>query len=147
MFGNIGTKLYLKWIEAKGFKHGKNFNIEKGANVDSSFCKYISCGANVTLAKDVYILAHDASMKKIIGKTRYGSVRIGDNVFIGAKSVILPGITIGDNVVIATNSSVNKDVPSGEVWGGVPAHFIMKTEDFIEKHKKNLERYPDRYID
>lgn len=147
MFGNIGTKLYLKWIELKGFRHGENFNIEKGANIDSSFCKLISCGDNVTLTKDVYILAHDASMKKLMGKTRCGSVYIGNNVFIGAKAVVLPGVVIGDNVVIATNSSVNRNIPSGEVWGGNPAHFIMKTQDFIDKHKKNYEEKPEMYID
>ncbi len=72
---------------------------------------------------------------------------MGNNVFIGAKNVILPGVAIGDNVVIATNSSVNKDIPSGEVWGGAPAHFIMTKEEFINKHKTNLGKHPDMYID
>lgn len=106
MFGNVTTKLYLRWIEKKGFKHGANFNIEKGVNIDAGFCDLISCGDNVTLTKDVYILAHDASMKKFIGKTKIGGVSIGNNVFVGAKTIILPGIKIGDNVVIATNSCV-----------------------------------------
>jgi maltose O-acetyltransferase len=99
MFRNTLTKLYLKRIERKGFKHGKNFNLEKGANIDSAFCSLISCGDNVTLTKDVYILAHDASMKKFLGKTKVGSVQIGSNVFIGAKTVVLPGVSIGDNVI------------------------------------------------
>lgn len=150
MFGNILTKLYLKRIKQKGFKHGHNFNIEKGANVDAAFCHMISCGDNVTLTKDVYILAHDASMKKFLGKTKIAPVCLGNNVFIGAKTVILPGVTIGDNVIIATNSSVTKDVPSNEVWGGNPAKFIMTTDDFLKKHKSAMEnRSADRfsYID
>lgn len=118
MFGNVTTKIYLRYIEQKGFKHGKNFNIEKGANIDAGFCGLISCGDNVTLAKDVYIIAHDASMKKFLGKTKVAPVSIGNNVFIGAKTTILPGCKIGDNVVIATNSTVSTDISSGEVWGG-----------------------------
>ena len=77
MLGNLCTKIYLKWIERKGFQHGRNFDIEKGANIDSGFCKFISCGDNVTITKDVYILAHDASMKKKLGKTKVGKVIIG----------------------------------------------------------------------
>lgn len=150
MFGNIGTKVYLKWIEHKGFKHGENFNLEKGANIDSAFCREISCGNNVTLTKDVYILAHDASMKKLLGKTKVGKVQIGNNVFVGAKTVILPGVSIGDNVVIAANSSVTKSVPSNEVWGGVPARFIMTTPEFVTKHKEQIngkKRTDFRYVE
>ena len=150
MFGNIIVKLYLKRLEKLGFMHGNNFSLEKGANIDRAFCHMISCGDNVTITKGVYIIAHDASMKKFIGKTKTGKVVIGNDVFIGAHSVIHPGVTIGDRVVIATNSSVVCNIPSGEVWGGVPAKFIMKTDSFLEKHKKNIEDQTEdsfRYID
>lgn len=133
------TKCYLRLIEKRGFKHGKNFDIEKGANIDRAFCSIISCGDNVTLAKDVYILGHDASMRKFIGKTKVGRVKIGNNVFVGAKTVILPGCCIGDNVIIASNSCVSHDIPSGEIWGGTPVHFIMSMDKFLEKHKKAIE--------
>ena len=99
MFGNLMTQLYLKKLEHKGFKH------------------LISCGDHVTLAKNVYILGHDASMGKFLKRAKIGKVKIGNNVFIGAGSIILPGINIGDNVIVATNSSVTKDIPSGEIWG------------------------------
>lgn len=138
MFGNFTTKLYLKWIEHKGFLHGNNFSIEKGANVDSGFCGFISCGNNVTLAKDVYLLAHDASMKKTLGKTKVGRIVIGNNVFIGAKTVVLPGVEIGDNVVIGANSTVTKSIPAGEVWAGTPARFIGFTKDFMQKHQDKM---------
>ena len=59
-------------------------------------------------------------MKKFLGKTKVAPVSIGNNVFIGAKTTILPGCKIGDNVVIATNSTVSTDISSGEVWGGYP---------------------------
>lgn len=139
MFGNVVTKIYLKYIEKKGFKHGKNFNIEKGANIDAAFCYLISCGNNVTLAKDVYCIAHDASMKKILGKTKIGEIKIGDNVFVGARSVILPGVTVGDNVIIAANSTVTKSIPDGVVCGGSPAKKIMSTQEFIHKHQEGIK--------
>ena len=45
-------------------------------------------------------------------------VSIGNNVMIGADTIILPGVTIGDNVIIAAGSVVSKDIPSGTVAGG-----------------------------
>lgn len=89
-----------------------------GKKTNAIIYKRVKSGNNVALTKDVYILAHDASMKKLLGKTKVGKVQIGNNVFVGAKTVILPGVSIGDNVVIAANSSVTKSVPSNEVWGG-----------------------------
>lgn len=53
-------------------------------------------------------------------ETRTG-IDIGENVWIGASTVILPGVTIGDNAVIAAGSVVTGNVPGDEIWGGVPA--------------------------
>lgn len=147
MFWNMTTKIYLLYVTKKGFEHGKNFNMEKGVNIDAQFCKYISCGDNVTLAKDVYILAHDASMRKFVGKTRLGRVVLGNDVFIGARTVILPGVIIGNNVVVAANSCVSKNIPDNQVWGGVPARFIMSIEDFLEKHSMRMQGEKFEYVD
>lgn len=49
---------------------------------------------------------------------RYGKIIIGNNCFIGARSTILPGVTIGDNSIIGAESLVTKDIPAGEIWGG-----------------------------
>ena len=50
-----------------------------------------------------------------------GGTHVGKNVWIGARSTILDGITIGDGAVIAAHSFVNKDVPAGATVAGVPA--------------------------
>jgi len=56
-----------------------------------------------------------------------GSVIIGDNVWIGDKATILPGVKIGDGAIIAANSVVTKDVPSYSVVAGNPARIIKRT--------------------
>ena len=55
-------------------------------------------------------------------------VHIGNVVFIGARSIICKGVTIGDHAMIAAGSVVVKDVPADEIWGGNPARFIKKIE-------------------
>lgn len=61
-----------------------------------------------------------------IKNRKNAKVEINDNVFIGAHSVILKGVTIGENSIIAAGSIVSKSIPSNEIWGGNPAKFIRK---------------------
>jgi len=51
-------------------------------------------------------------------------VRIGDNCFIGAHSIILPGVTIGDGCIVAAGSVVARDVPAGSLVAGTPARIV-----------------------
>ena len=51
-------------------------------------------------------------------------ITIGDNVWIGGRAIINPGVTIGDNAVIASGAVVTKDVPANAVVGGNPAKII-----------------------
>ena len=53
---------------------------------------------------------------------------IEDNVFIGAHSTILKGVTIGQNSIIGACSVVTKNIPPNEIWAGNPAKFIKKLE-------------------
>lgn len=98
-----------------GLTVGKNFNMQKGCILDSSHCWLIEIGNNVTLAPKVHILAHDASTKRELGYTKIGKVKIGNNVFIGANTTILPNVKIGNNVVIGANSLVSKDISDDKV--------------------------------
>jgi maltose O-acetyltransferase len=62
--------------------------------------------------------------------TKIGLVKIGDNVFIGAGSIILPNVKIGNNVIIGAGSIVTKDVPDNSLVAGNPAkHFKDMPED------------------
>lgn len=118
---------------------GKNFRRMHGTILDPSHCWLISIGDNVTMAPRVHILAHDASVCHHLGYARIGRVDIGDNVFIGAESVILPGVRIGNNSVIGANSTVTKDIPANVVAAGNPAKVICNIEEYIERNKKRMK--------
>ena len=62
----------------------------------------------------------------VAGVVVCGSVEIGEDCFIGAKSVIREHLTIGNNVLIGMGSVVTKNIPDGETWVGNPARKIEK---------------------
>ncbi len=83
----------------------------------------IEIGDRVQIGPHVIIVTdnHDLENRYVL-KCR--TVRIGDNVWIGAGAMIMPGVTIGENAVIAGGAVVTKDVPAGAVVGGNPAKVI-----------------------
>lgn len=113
---------------------GENLFLGAGTFIDPSHCFLISIGNNVTLSSNVHILAHDASTKNKLGYTKIGKVKIGDNVFIGANSIVLPNVSVGDNSIIGAGSVVSKDIPPNEVWAGNPAKKIITTDMYYEKY-------------
>ena len=115
----IDDRSQLEIAIENGLKIGKNHNIQDQVIFDWSHCWLIEIGDNVTIAPRVYILCHDASTKNTLGYTKIGRVRIGNNVFIGANTTILPGVTIGDNVIIGANGVVTKDIPENSVAIGL----------------------------
>lgn len=117
----------------RGLQVGKGFSKQKDCFIDPHHCFLIEIGDNVTLSNHVTLLAHDASSKKLIGMTKIGRIVIGDDVFIGADAIVLPGVQIGDGAIIGAGSVVSKDIPAGEVAAGNPARCICTIADYKEK--------------
>jgi len=125
-----------------GMTVGKNFGRLNGVILDPSHCWLITIGDNVTLAPRVHILCHDASTKEFLGYTKIGRVNIGNSVFIGAESVVLPGVSIGNHVVIGANSTVTHDIPDNSVAVGSPARVICSLDEYLAKEKARMENSP-----
>ena len=125
-----------------GMKVGKNFHRLHGTILDPDHCWLIEIGDDVTMAPRVHVLCHDASTKTFLGYTKIGCVTIGNRVFIGANSTILPNVSIGDDVIIGANSVVTHDVPSGSVFAGNPARKISTIEEYKAKEQKRMESAP-----
>ncbi|MOA11932.1 Maltose O-acetyltransferase [compost metagenome] len=89
----------------------------------------VHIGDNCMLAPGVHIYTatHPLDAETRVGGAEFGKpVRIGDNVWIGGRAVINPGVTLGDNVVVASGAVVTKDVPANCVVGGNPARVIKQ---------------------
>lgn len=125
-----------------GLKVGTNFHRMIGVIIDPAHCHHIVIGDNVTLAPRVHILAHDASTINHLGYAKIGNINIGNNVFVGADSIILPCVTIGHDSIIGANSTVTHDIPPRTVAAGQPARIICPLDEFLDKHRKLMESRP-----
>ena len=96
----------------------------------------ITIGLGTTVAGNVEFVTHDNSISKVLPDTSdlFGKITIGRNCFIGARSVIMYGVTIADNVIVAAGSVVVKSIPEGNVIvAGNPARVISTWDRFAEK--------------
>ena len=142
IIAKIRGTIPLSKLEGLGFRHGRNFQMMPEVIIDPSHCFLISCGDDVTIAPRVHILAHDASTKRALDYTRISPVVIGNEVFIGAGSIILPGVTVGDRVVIGAGSVVTKSLPGNGVYAGSPARRICSYDEYVDRNRKALAESP-----
>jgi acetyltransferase-like isoleucine patch superfamily enzyme len=94
----------------------------------------VSIGDRVTVAGGVDFITHDGSSWLLHDEKgrryRYARITVGNDVFIGAKAIILPGVRIGNRVIVAAGSVVTRSIPDNCVVGGVPARFLRTFDEF-----------------
>lgn len=130
----------VKALRRRGVKIGDNVDIIR-SHIDSCQGFLITIGNNVTITHSA-ILAHDASTKKHIGYSKVGRVDIGDDVFIGYGSIVLPNTKIGNKVIVGAGTVVAKDVPDNVVIAGNPFRILCTFDEYIEKNRAKLEKGP-----
>lgn len=148
MFAEIGDDCYIEpplhsnW----GGKHthiGKkfysNFNLTLVDDADIYIGDYCMFAPNVVIATAAHPIDPDLRREQLQFNL---DVHIGNNVWIGAGAVVLPGVTIGDNSVIGAGSVVTKDIPANVVAVGNPCRVLRE----IGEHDKKYY-YKDRKID
>ncbi|TDK63275.1 acetyltransferase [Bacillus salipaludis] len=133
LFGSTGENISVE----PNVRCDYGFNLHVGENFYANFdCVFldvceIRIGVNCFIAPGVHIYTATHPIHPIernSGKEYGKPVSIGDNVWIGGKSVINPGVIIGNNVVIASGSVVTKNIPNNVVVGGNPAKIIKQIE-------------------
>lgn len=128
------------------------FNIEVGRNLFINYnCTIldvakVNIGDNVLIAPNVSIYTAGHPLHADTRKTGYEygiPVTIGDNVWIGGNSIIMPGVTVGCNSVIGAGSVVTKNVPDWTIVAGNPARVIRKITDEDRQYYFKDKKFDD----
>lgn len=146
VFGHKGSeRRYVAWLRRHGARVGEHVHLYTPWSIiiDISRPWLIEIGDNVHITAGCSILTHDYSwavIRHVTGEAigASGKVKIGNNVFIGQKTIVLKGTDIGDNVVIGAGSVVAGKLKPDGVYAGVPARRISSIKDFIEKRRSRL---------
>ncbi|WP_405606803.1 hypothetical protein [Polaribacter sp. Asnod1-A03] len=104
-------------------------------------------GNNIELAPGVSIISSNHNTDNLTKHINANPITIGNNVWIGANTTILPEVNIGNNVIIGANSVVVKDIPSNSVAVGNPCKVIKQKEKYKENFNKIIfnKKPPKKY--
>lgn len=139
--------LYIPLLKSQGIKMNGNPRYI-GSHVKFDDYNLISLGDRVVISDECHLLTHDYSIttallaggekiEKDIALIR--GISIGNNVFIGKKSIIMPNTRIGDNVIIGAGSVVRGKIESNSIYAGNPSIKINTIDSQMDKWKALLK--------
>ena len=128
-----------KWLDSKhvrpillklsGVKIGSHAHIGQNVTFDTLAPDLFDIGDEVVITMNCVLLTHGFKVEKDGDRKWYvGKLTIGNNVFLGAGTVIAKPLTIGSNVTVAAGSVIVNDIPSNCLVAGVPAKVIKRFE-------------------
>jgi UDP-2-acetamido-3-amino-2,3-dideoxy-glucuronate N-acetyltransferase len=133
-------KIRPQLLRLTGMKIGKS-HIGEQVIFDSLYPENIEIGDYSAITMRCVILTHFVEVAEKTEQNKggrifiSGKVIIGDNVFIGAHTLICKPVVIGNDCIIAAGSVIVKDIPAGEIWGGVPAKFLKRRPEYEKENR------------
>lgn len=139
VLGSVGDGIYLE--PPAHFAYGCNTHIGKNFYANFNFqvvddCEVfigdnVMCGPNVMLC----VTGHPLYYEYRVDCTQFSlPIHIGNNVWLGAGVMVMPGVTIGDNSVIGAGSVVTKDIPANTLAFGTPCRVIREIGEYDKKY-------------
>lgn len=137
----FSNRTFVKYLRKNGIKIGRGNKFRPfSTEIDLTRPSLITIGNDCYFNKGLTLLTHDWVTRTFIYSGREflpssGRITIGNNVNTAYNVTILKGVTIGDNVFIGANSVVTKDIPSNSIATGSPCRVIMDIDDFHAKRE------------
>lgn len=104
----------------------------------------VEIGDHVTISVDVSLLTHDGGSwiftREDPSLQHFGPLRIGNNCFIGARAILMPGVTIGNDCIVGAGAVVTRDVSDGTIVAGVPARALSSSGAYRRKLETAWQR-------
>ncbi len=117
-------RLKNSMLRLTGMKIGRHVSLGFETTFDILFPGRITIEDEAIIGYDTVILCHGY----LRDSYQIGPVRVEKNASVGARCTILPGVTIGEGAVVGAMSLVNRDVPAGEFWAGIPARKVRDVD-------------------
>ena len=140
MYNRSSNERFINYLRTKGVVVGEDvrFLYPASTSIDVTRPSLVTIGNKCFFNKNFTLLTHDWVTHVFIHAgldflPSSGRVKIGNNVSFGYNVMILKGVTIGDNVFIGANSIVSKDLPSNCVAAGTPCKVIYTLDDYYSK--------------
>lgn len=149
---DLRNRWLLRAFVRRGLKLGRDVRI-MGKPDFGGEPYLITIGDHVTVSTHVEFVTHDGATwvfrdrPEYEGLQRFGAIEIGNNCFIGTRSIILPGVRIGDNCVVGAGSVVTRSVPEDTVVAGVPAHVICTYDEYVQRTAPRCRYFPPEVAD
>jgi len=128
---------YEKQARKAGVRMGDNNFVMSHFWTSEPYLIEIGSHCQLTLGCHVYTHGGGSALRaKYPDFDAFGRIKIGNYVYVGNYALIMPGVTIGDNVIIGAGSIVTKSIPSNVVVAGNPAKILCNIEEYMQRNIK-----------
>jgi acetyltransferase-like isoleucine patch superfamily enzyme len=134
------------FLRRRGTRIGRDASILNRASEFGTEPWLVEIGSRVTVAVGVLFITHDGAsrvFRERIGESspfgnRFGTIRVLDDCFVGARAILMPGITIGPESIVGAGSVVTRSIPPRTVAAGVPARVLCSLAEYMESYRKRM---------
>lgn len=150
----LSTRKRMAYLKKQGIFHEMGEDVSLMLRKIPLYPELIAFHNNIIIGANVSFVTHDAAhwilnnqaakegIRRPAVQEKVGCIEIRDNVFVGAGSTLMHGISVGPNAIIGAGSIVTRDVPPNSVVAGVPARVIGTYDDYVAK-RCEAARYPE----
>lgn len=138
----------IKYLRKRGVKVGENVFIDLGVFIEITTPQSVVIEDYAAIGSGATIYAHDAALNQAYDlPMRVTTTHLKWNCAVGARSVVMPGVTVGEGAGVLPGAVVVSDVPDMICVGGNPAKELFSVKDLIKSWQADMKAHPENYYD